>query len=84
MALLRPGSVADVVATARVCCVAVLMYVPVPYVGREEELKRVLMARRLLSQSVLGGVFGRWIAFTEQCYVRATCKSRADVKALLQ
>lgn len=30
-----------------------------------------MMARRLLSQSVLGGVFGRWIAFTEQCYVRA-------------
>ena len=36
----------------------------------QEEFKRVLMARRLLSQSVLGGVFGRWIAFTEQCYVR--------------
>ena len=26
----------------------------------------MLMARRLLAQSVLGGVFGRWIAFTEE------------------
>jgi hypothetical protein len=49
---------------------------------REEEFKRVLMARRLLSQSVLGGVFGRWIAFTEQCYVRPTPQHRRT--AMLQ
>ena len=78
MALLRTESVADSVTAASVCCVAV------SYLCREEEFKRVMMARRLLSQSVLGGVFGRWIAFTEQCYVRATRRSRAGAKALLQ
>ena len=44
--------------------------------NRDEELKRVLMARRLLAQSVLGGVFGRWIAFTEE--VRRPLSPRAS------
>ena len=81
-ALLRPAPIADIATAARVCCVTVLTYIPVPYVRREEEFKRVMMARRLLSQSVLGGVFGRWIAFTEQCYVRATCNSMIVCRAV--
>lgn len=52
------------------CAAWLSSYMFTCYVRRAEESKRVMMARRLLSQSVLGGVFGRWIAFTEQCYVR--------------